>query len=101
MNEELALAQLAALQEVPGALRVITSEHACGGGPNGEDREACDAFEFSTKDPRHFVRHDVIGVELYDDGKVRAWTAEGDWCGGFPVPVLSRLLEANQVTDEA
>jgi hypothetical protein len=29
-------------------------------------------------------------------GRVRAWSAEGDWCLGYPVDLLPRLQEAGR-----
>lgn len=106
MDEDvLAVAQLKALAKVPGALRIITNEHACGGGMLGEDIAACEAFSEGTdengrpldlKNQRHFVLHDVVRIEgpnhrgqytAYSDPKHR------DYCEGRPAALLRRLTE--------
>jgi len=100
-DHEQALKELTALLEVPGALRQITSEHACGAGTHeaapGFDQPTCDAFEFSVRDARHFVIHDVTEIEGPDEkGRVRAITAEGDWRYGYPADVLRALRKTTE-----
>lgn len=102
MDRDLAIAQLEALAGVPGALRVITNEHACGGGKHpdiaGFDPAACEAYEYSLKDPRHFVIHDVVRLEGPNHrGQYTAYTDEGDYTIGQPEALLARLLEAGAV----
>lgn len=100
-TEDGALGQLQAMATVPGVLKVITSEHACGGGLHpsiaGFKQSACDAFGYPVSDPRHFVLHDVVSVESRQraDGRVlyRATTAEGDYTEGDAPALLRRLLE--------
>lgn len=95
---ETTLKQLEALVEIPGALRVITNEHACGGGKHPSDpgfnHEACAAFEADLSKPEHFVIHDVVSIEGPDHkGRYTAFTDEGDWCMGQPEALLKRLTE--------
>lgn len=99
-----ALARLRKLLEV-GELRFITNMHACGiangrgkAGPAGDEEDAtCANFEHPMTDPRHFEIHDVTSLDGPDDkGYVRAYTAEGDICRGFPAAVLKRLTEPNR-----
>lgn len=98
MESKQAILQLEALVIVPGALRIITNQHNCGGGKHptiGKFSEAkCAAFEHPLTDPRHFVIHDVVRVEGPNHrGEYRAFTEEGDHCTGQPEAVLARLLE--------
>ncbi len=101
MNNRQAILQLEALVLVPGALRIITNMHACGGGvhPDGSrgpfDEEKCAKFKHPLTNSRHFVVHDVVRVEGPNHRKeYRAFTEEGDHCTGQPVAVLRRLLRA-------
>lgn len=82
-----------------GELRIITSEHACGGGLHptiGDfDQGACEAFQFPMTDPRHFVIHQVTGLEQHP-AQPEQWVAvteEGDYCQGQPEALLARLTE--------
>jgi hypothetical protein len=111
INNDKAVEALTALVQVPGALRIITSEHACGGSHDTgkfkgdrpvvdnpttpEEKEACDAFEFNMKHPNHFVIKDVVRlVGPNDRGTLRAYTADDvDYCEGRPPAVLKRLQE--------
>lgn len=86
MAEDSSVQQLQALAAIPGALRVITNEHA----HQGE----CDTSEFSLEDPKHFVIHDVTQVEESGGGLWQARTAEGDWTVGYPADLLRRLQQA-------
>jgi len=94
-----ALKELLALLAVPGALRDITSEHACGAGTHegapGFDKEVCDAFEHKLNDPLHFVIHDVVRIEGPDEkGRVKSFTADDvDWRYGYPEDVLGALRQ--------
>ena len=104
MTREQATLQLEALVLVPGALRIITSEHDCGGGKHptiGEfDQEACDAYRYGKKDVRHFVIHDVVRIEgpnHRDQYRAFSDEAHGDHCTGQPEALLARLLEVGQV----
>lgn len=83
VENDIAAAQLDALIAVPGALRVITSE------------EAKDANKYPPTDPRHYVIHDVVRIEDHPThkGAIRAYTAEGDFCEGYPRDVLKRLQQ--------
>ena len=101
MDKKQAILQLEALVIVPGALRIITNEHACGGGvhPDGAhgkfDQKKCEGFEHNKKDVRHFVIHDVVRVEGPNHrSEYRAFTEDGDHCTGQPEALLARLLEA-------
>lgn len=113
MDRDAAIARLEALMQAPGTLRIITNEHACGGGVHpsiggavndaGErapwDQEACDAFAYKDTSPLHFVRHDVVRLEQArggpgERGQMIARSAEGDWTQGQPEALLSRLIEA-------
>jgi len=118
MSEEIdihavALAELQALVKVPGSLRIITGEHACGGGlhPDVRDREsgarlpfdteACAAFEHGLVDGRHFVWHNVVEVEGPDDrGNVTVRSEEGDFTYGKPADVLARSSEWKKYREE-
>ena len=95
--------RLHALCSAGGVLRIITNEHACGGGvhPSKEpfDAAVCEAFEFDKKKPRHFVVHDVVKIEGPDaKGRYHAYSdpEHGDWTYGMPSALLKRLQEANQ-----
>lgn len=98
MDEQLVADQLAALAGIPGALRVITNEHVHDGSLTCEDVE--ELYGWSLFDPRHFVVHDVIGIEDRVGGKLRAYTSEGDWCEGLPAALLKRLQEFNRYVAE-
>ena len=57
------------------------------------------AFENPDRDPRatrlrpsFFILHDVIRIEVKGQ-KARAFTEEGDSCGGRPLALLARLTE--------
>lgn len=90
-----ALDELCALVQVPGALKIIT---------NMDDP---DGAEYSEKDPRHYILHDVVRIEGPDaEGKVTAYTAPynaqdhgyddrmtHDECTGQPEALLARLWE--------
>jgi len=78
--------QLVALLAVPGALQVITNEHAHGGD--------CSTSEVPLDQPAHFVCHNVTEVEDAGGGLLRAKTAEGDWTVGKPEDLLRRLQQA-------
>ena len=99
MDSEQAIAQLKALIEVPGALKIITNEprpieaqKALWGG------EESAFVPFPLSDPRAFVCHDVTRLEGRNEkGYVAAHTAEGDVCIGSPEALLPRLLEAGRV----
>lgn len=111
MDHELAIAQINALIKVPGALKIITAEHACGipavvGEAFPTDpahQKACEAFAAKEADaqgrpldlqhPKHFVLHDVVAIEELAGGIVRASTKEGDWTEGKAMAVLNRLQQ--------
>lgn len=98
-SNEQALKELKVLVEVPGALRHITSEHACGAGTHeaapGFDKAVCDAFKYPLNNYRHFVIHDVTSIEGPDArGRVMALTDfKGDGRYGYPADVLRALRE--------
>lgn len=98
-HDEQVLAELRALVQVPGALRVITSEHQCCGGVDGyvggaPPAETCAAFAVPLTDPGHFVVQPVVRLEGPDErGRMTAYTANGDYCTGRPAAVLSRLRQ--------
>jgi len=86
-----------------GILKIITNEHACGGGQhpdiNGFVQDICNAFKFPITDARHFVVHDVISFEdLAKNNLMAAHTSEGDICMGYPIDLLRRLTEASLKT---
>ena len=101
MAKESAHAQrLRALLAEGGALRIITSEHACGAGKHpdfdGFDPEKCGAFGHPLTDPRHFVIHDVVEIEgPGSNAAYRARSAEGDLTLGSAETLVKRLQEAN------
>jgi len=94
MDDDLALQQLRALLAVPGALKLISSAHACGAGltaghKDGFDQAVCDAYQYPVEDPRHWVLLDVTGLEgPDDDGMYRATTDDGSWCEGTLAGIL-------------
>ena len=108
-EESIAKAELEALVKVPGALKIITNMHACGGGIHpsfpGFRESRCVRATFPMSDPRHFVLHDVASLEFSDHGGVscvRAYSAmyeapDGrktrDWTEGRSADVLKRLQE--------
>jgi hypothetical protein len=89
------------IERRPGDLKIITSEHTCGlparGTPTEAQLLACEASEYSLKDPRHFVLHDVVGAEPHParPGHLVAITAEGDSCESYdgPLALLVRIAE--------
>lgn len=111
MEEDQDLKELKALAKVPGALKIITAEHACGipavrgeGMPTRPtDIRACEKFSedradaqgrpIDLKHPQHFVLHEVTSIEELDNAKIRARSAEGDWTEGKAGAVLKRLRE--------
>lgn len=103
MTNEQAVAQLEALVDVPGSLRVITNEVRpdlredpdAAGSPIRAD--VLESDPHTLKRPSTFVIHDVVRLEGPDArGRMIAHTAEGDWTLGYPVDLLARLLEAGQ-----
>ena len=100
-KESTALDELKALMKVPGALRIITSEHACGGGKHPSippfDLKACASFEAGLGSPKHFMVHSVVRLEertdVHGTRLVRVWSKERDWCEGTPDALLRRLRE--------
>jgi hypothetical protein len=78
--------QLVALVNVPGALQVITNEHAHEGD--------CTSIEATLDQPAHFVCHNVTEIEEAGGGLYRAKTAEGDWTVGNAEDLLKRLQQA-------
>lgn len=80
-------------------LKIITCEHACGGGKHpdfaGFNTATCAAFKFPVTNPRHFVIHDVVKVEEGAKNKCRAYSAEefGDICIGLPDALIKRLQQ--------
>jgi hypothetical protein len=88
-----AVQQLQALVEVPGALQIITNEHAHANGKNPSP-EDCERAEATLDQPAHFVCHDVVEIEDAGGGLYRAKTAEGDWTVGKPSDLLRRLQQA-------
>ena len=109
MEDSIAKAEIEALLKIPGALKIITNIHACGGGVHpsirGFNFTRCARFEFSLTDVRHFVLHDVTKLEFFERNKiqyVRAHSApydasDGrkteDWTEGQITNVLRRLQE--------
>ncbi len=96
MDNAQAMKELGALLKVGGALRIITSEHACGSPTpaTAAELKRCDAYEHPRTHPAHFVIHDVVRLEALHNGQVRAWSEEGDYTDGEPSPLLRRLQEA-------
>ena len=105
MSEDIAVQELLSLAQIPGALRIITSVHRCGGEEKvgtgfipgtPEELAACAAFEHGLGDPRHFVVHDVVAIDGPDDrGRYTARSAEDeDWCMGYADALVARLREA-------
>ena len=96
MDNAQATKELKVLLDVGGALRIITSEHACGSPTptTAVERKRCDTYEHPKTHPAHFVIHDVVRLEAIDRGYVRAWSEEGDYTYGEPGAVLKRLQKA-------
>ncbi len=77
MENAQAMKELRALLDVGGALRIITSEHACGSPTptTAAERKRCDAYECPRTHPAHFAIHDVVRLEgdrllcVYNDSK--------------------------------
>lgn len=97
-DREQAITELEALVQVPGALRIITNGHACGGGLHPTippfDAAVCAAFAYPLTDPRHFVIHAVVRLEGPDaKGQYTAHSAERDYTLGQPDALLTRLRE--------
>lgn len=65
VTEEQALAQLEGLLAIPGMLQIITNEVA--------------DESFPDTDHRRFVIHDVVRIGQDLQGRLQAFTAEGDW----------------------
>jgi hypothetical protein len=111
IDTELSLAQLNALVTIPGALKIITAEHACGIPPvRGEampthpkHQAICQEFgethrdaldrPIDTTNAAHFVQHKVTKIEQTPTGSVRASSDEGDWTEGPATALLRRLQE--------
>jgi hypothetical protein len=93
MAEGTIVQQLEALVQIPGALKVITNEHAHANGlaPYPED---CVTAGIPLDQPAHFVCHNVTEIEDVGGGLYRAKTSEGDWTVGKPEDLLRRLQQA-------
>ena len=93
--------ELQALAKIPGALKIITSEHACGAGKHPTmppfDEAMCKAYRYPLTDPRHMVIHDVVRLKkvIRPDGRERwqAFSAEGDYIWPAPAGALLRRLQ--------
>lgn len=75
-----------------GYLRIITS------------RPDPDGSSYPPSDPRHWICHTVVKVErfgLISEGRVRAYSAEGDMTDGPPLALLRRLMAHEVVTRQA
>lgn len=111
MNRDAAINELQRLVEMPGILQIITGWHACGCAgaepETDEEKEACEKYEYSVKDPRHFHCHDVVRIDLVEkpNDPVIAVAFSGEYeapdgrtthdeCRGVPEAVLPRLLES-------
>lgn len=106
MTEDEALTRLAALVEVPGMLRIVTSE--CVKGPNclhddvdpdtGQAVRVHDESDYPVTDHRHFVVHDVVSIDQDERGWPRANSAEGDWVvtPAGARSLLRKLMEVNR-----
>jgi len=103
-EEDRTIATLEALAAIPGALQIITDEHACQGRSGAKhprfasfDADTCARYEHPLTDYRHFVRHDVVRLEPVEGtNRYRAHSAEGDWCEGEPAALLARLTESTR-----
>jgi hypothetical protein len=87
--------ELEALSKVPGALRIITNEvhpdlRMDRGDPRSQLPEGSDADLLS---PSTFVIHDVVRIVDHPsrEGALRAYSAEGDFCEGYPEALIVRL----------
>ena len=91
MSRAEAIKNLKKLVRERGTLRIITSEcksRKCNASGHDEG-------QFTLRDPRHFIIHDVVHLEGPNHyGQFRARSDEGDWCQGQPEALLPRLLEA-------
>lgn len=95
-----AIAELEALVQIPGALRIITNEHVCGGGLHPDiapfDQAACAAYPYPLTDPRHFR---VLAVNRLEgpnhNGQYTAVSDEGAgaYTVGQPDALLTRLRD--------
>lgn len=63
-----------------GDLFIVTNEHACAGAARDgyipttqEERDACSAFEFGLKDPRHHRLEAVKVIEVLNGEKLHEW----------------------------
>jgi len=85
------------MAKMPGTLKIITNAHTCGVDlvpRDTADLMLCAQYQYPVTDPRHFVLHDVVKLESREDkGRVRVYSAEGDYTEGKPEAVLSRLRQ--------
>lgn len=100
MDERLALAQLEALVAVPGALKIITGQIRPELRLSETDPRSPIRPELAAADPdiltrrRVYIWHDAARLERdAERGRVRVYSAEGDFTEGRPAAVLARLTE--------
>ena len=87
--QQRAMAQLKALSNVPGALKIIT---------NVPDPKA--PAHLTPVHPHYYVAHDVERLEGPDgQGLVWAISHEGDRCGGYAHQLLGRLTQYSRAEE--
>jgi hypothetical protein len=93
-GEDTTVAELKALIQIPGALKIITNEVQPELRQDRQDPRSAPADDVDLRDPQAFVCHNVVELEGPDDrGRYRARSAEGDWTVGYPEQLLSRLRQ--------
>lgn len=101
LTQEDALKELQARVAIAGSLKIVTANHACGGGLHpsklGFDQKKCSAFEYPLTSVNHQELQDVISLEGPDDGGYyKASSKEGSFTVGAPIALLKRLSEWQQ-----
>lgn len=101
-EQQAAFDELTALLKLGGRLKIITSEHVCGGGKvptdEGFKRSKCKAFEYDLEDPGHYYLADVTEIAVAPQSKriYVATSARGDAVMGYPTGLLSALRKWNR-----
>jgi hypothetical protein len=93
-DEDTTVAELQALIQIPGALRVITNEVQPELRVDKDDPRSPANEGVDLRDPAVFVQHHVTNVEGPDArGRYIATSDEGSYVTGYPNALLSRLRQ--------
>ena len=93
-DEDTTVAELNALMQIPGALRIITNEVKPELRQDRDDPRSLPSDGTDLRDPNVFVQQHVTEVEGPDDkGRYLARSEDGAWVTGYPDALLSRLRQ--------